>query len=473
MRDNAMPATPPDGHTGINEAVDASQEPEGVGRAAAQNAAARDERASAVNPDAAKADASVRERGPASAHEADEAPLPRHGKDSAHERGKTVLAQLLLLITIIYVAMNLRAALIGVGPVVDSIRTGLGLSGTALGVLLTLPVLCFGVFAPFAPRLLRMQSAERIIAISLLVLAGGIVLRSSLGPAGLFAGTFFLGLAISVVMVLLPGLIKAHFPANAGLMMGLYSTALAAGAATAAGISVPLEQWFGDWRLSLGFWVVPALLAVLVWWPQTRGETALGAPRAGSMPRLRKSWLAWQVTLHMGFQGAIAYCVFGWLPLILTDRGLSALDAGFVLAGLMAVQLSTSIAGPWLATRGRDQRPMIFIFLILILVGFLGLVYGSTSSVYWWATTFGLGFGGMFSVAMALLVLRSPNPQVAAGLSGMSQGVGYMIAAVAPLVVGVLHEYTGDWNAVAVFMVFLILAALWSGLLAGRARLIQ
>ena len=139
----------------------------------------------------------------------------------------------------------------------------------------------------------------------------------------------------------------------------------------------------------------------------------------------------------------------------------------------MSIQLSTSITGPWIATRGRDQRSTIFVLLTLVAVGFLGLIYGAISAVYIWAGVFGLGFGGMFAVAMALLVLRSPNPQVAAAISGMSQGVGYMIAAVAPLIVGVLHEYTGDWNAVAVFMMLLIAGAMWSGLLAGRARYIE
>ncbi|MAL01308.1 MAG: cyanate transporter [Alcaligenaceae bacterium] len=389
------------------------------------------------------------------------------------ESGKKGLAQVLLLITIVYVAMNLRAGLISVGPVIDSIGKSLGLSATALGVLLTLPVLCFGAFAPFAPRMLRLQSAERLILFSLFLLTGGIVLRSNLGSPGLFVGTFLLGLAISVVMVLLPGIIKRHFPVNAGLMMGLYSTALAAGAATAAGVTVPMEQWLGDWRLALGFWAVPAVLAALAWVPQVRGESAFSARQSTAVPRLRSNWLAWQVTLFMGMQGAIAYCIFGWLPLILIDRGLSSLDAGFVLATLMSIQLSTSITGPWIATRGRDQRPTIFVLMMLVAVGFLGLIYGATSAVYIWAGIFGLGFGGMFAVAMALLVLRSPNPQVAAAISGMSQGIGYMIAAVAPLIVGILHEYTGDWNAVAVFMMLLIVGAMWSGLLAGRARFIE
>ncbi|HUH88251.1 MAG TPA: MFS transporter [Pusillimonas sp.] len=404
---------------------------------------------------------------------------PTHEQNAAEERapvqekGKTGLPQLILLITIFYVAMNLRPALIGVGPVIDSIRDGLGLSATALGVLLTLPVLCFGIFAPFAPRLLRWQPAERIIFFSLLLLAAGILLRSWQGTLGLFAGTLLLGLAISVVMVLLPAIIKQHFPVNAGLMMGLYSTALAGGASIAAGITVPLEHWFNDdWRYALAFWVVPALLAAIAWLPQSRGAPAVRLRQEGAMPRLRGNWLAWQVTLFMGTQGAIAYCVFGWLPLILVERGLSAMDAGFVLAGLMTVQLSTSITGPWLATRGRDQRPMIFVFLTLVLVGLLGLIYGSMGAVYLWAVVFGLGFGGMFSVAMSLLVLRSANPQVAASLSGMAQGVGYVVAAAAPLIVGVLHEYTGDWSAVTVFLVLLVGGAMWSGLLAGRAKVI-
>src|SRR3546814_1121556 len=87
---------------------------------------------------------------------------------------------------------------------------------------------------------------------------------------------------------------------------------------------------------------------------------------------------------------------------------------------------------------------MIFIFMMLVLVGLLGMLIASIESIYAWAAVFGLGFGGMFSVAMSLLVLRSPTPQVAAALSGMAQGVGYFIAALAPLMVGVLHELTGD-----------------------------
>lgn len=382
-------------------------------------------------------------------------------------------SRLILFFAIMYVGMNLRPALLSVGPLVDSMQTSLGVSAVMLGVLITLPVLCFGVFAPFAPRLLRFQSAERLILLNLLLLVVGIALRSLFGITGLFAGTLLIGLSISAVMVLLPSIIKQHFSVQAGMMMGLYSTALALGAAISAAVTVPLEHSLGDWRWALAFWLIPALFAVLVWWPQTP-STQQGAQRSSAaLPKLRRSWLAWQVTLFMGAQSAIAYSIFGWLPLILIDRGLTPMNAGFVLAAMMAVQLSSSVAGPWIATRGRDQRSTILAMMILVLAGLIGFLYGDINKVFIWSTIFGLGFGGMFSIAMALLVLRSPNPSVAASLSGMAQGVGYTLAAMAPLVVGFLHDYTGDWNAVAAFLVLLILGAMWSGLLAGRSMYIS
>jgi len=392
---------------------------------------------------------------------------------AARRSGVRPAGRLILTVAIVYVAMNLRPALISVGPLADSLRDSLGLSAAWLGALITLPVLCFGAFAPFVPRMLRWRTAERLILMNLLLLIAGIALRGVLGVYGLFAGTLLVGMSISVVMVLLPIIIKRHFSNHAGLMMGLYSTALALGAGITAAVTVPLEHALGGWRWALGFWIVPAVLAVLAWLPQAPAARPMAGARQAAAPRLRRNWLAWQVTLHMGAQGAIAYSIFGWLPLILIDRGLPPADAGFVLAALMAVQLSTSLAAPWIATRGRDQRPTILVLMLLVLAGFLLLVYGPLRWLFVWSTIFGLGFGGMFSVAMALLVLRSPNSQVAGALSGMAQGIGYTMAAAAPLVVGFLHDLTGGWDAVAVFMVLIILGTLWSGLLAGRARLIQ
>src|SRR5690606_22430962 len=131
------------------------------------------------------------------------------------------------------------------------------LSGAVIGMLITLPVLCFGAFAPFVPRLLRFTSPERLVLIALGVLILGIGLRSLFGTTGLFLGTFVGGASISVIMVILPSIIKQQFPVQAGMMMGLYSTALCVGAAIAAGAAVPLESVLGGWRWSLAFWLFP------------------------------------------------------------------------------------------------------------------------------------------------------------------------------------------------------------------------
>lgn len=380
---------------------------------------------------------------------------------------------LVLIIAIVVVSINLRPALISVGPLVEVIRGSLGLSSASFGVLLTLPVLCFGVFAPFAPRLLRYWSAERIILLCLGLLAVGVAWRSAFGVFALFGGTLLAGLVISVVMVLLPSIIKHHFARHASLMMGLYTTAMASGAAVAAGATVPLSEALGGWRWALGIWVFPAIAGLLVWWVFGPAPRRIELGQKTQVPRLRSNRLAWQVTLYMGFQGAIAYSVFGWLPLILVDRGLSEREAGYMLAIMMFVQLWSSMAGPWIALRGRDQRPAVFLMLSLVLIGWFCFMYANVDYTLVWAIVFGLGFGGMFSLAMAFLVLRSPNPAVAAAISGMSQGVGYSLAAFAPLAIGVLHDLTHNWHMVSVFMVFLILGAFWTGLQSGRSRYIE
>lgn len=383
-------------------------------------------------------------------------------------------SRLLLVLALVIVAANLRPALISLGPVLDSVQHSLHLSATSSGFLITLPILCFGIFAPLVPRLLRYWSAERLIFMGLLLLAFGIALRSLFGTTGLFAGTLLTGASISVIMVLLPSIIKRHFPTQASMMMGLYSTALCLGASIAAGATVPLQNIPGsNWRWALAFWLIPALIGAMVWWPQVPARRRRQAQANTPPPRLRSSPLAWQVTLFMGFQSAIAYCLFGWLPFILIDRGLTPVAAGLALSVAMAVQLISSLSAPWIATRGRDQRSTIAVLVIVSLAGLMAMMYAPLTQIWLWATVMGLGLGGIFSVSLTLLVLRAPTPQVAAALSGMAQGVGYIVAAIGPFAVGLLHELTGNWNSVALFFIFLFTGSFIFGMGAGRSMYVK
>ncbi len=379
----------------------------------------------------------------------------------------------LLLLGLVLVALNLRPALSSMAPLLSEVSASLGLSAARAGLLTTLPVLCLGLFAPLAPILARRFGAERVVLGILLTLACGIILRSSFGEVGLFAGSLLAGASIGIIGVLLPGIVKRDFAQHAGTMTGVYTMALCLGAALAAGSTVPLSHYFSDsWTIGLGFWGLPALLAGLCWLPQL-GRRHAAHQVAYRVRGLLRDRLAWQVTLYMGLQSSLAYIVFGWLPSILIGRGLTATQAGLVLSGSVLVQLASSLVAPWLATRGKDQRLAIVIVMLLTLGGLFGCLYAPLDGLWGWAILLGLGQGGTFSLALTLIVLRSRDSHVAANLSSMAQGFGYTLASLGPLAVGLVHDWTGGWNAVGWIFAVLGLGAIIAGLGAGRALYVE
>lgn len=369
------------------------------------------------------------------------------------------------------IAFNLRAAVTSVGPVLREVMASTGLTPGGASVLTTLPSLCFGAFAPLAPWLARRFGTERALLIVVLTIAVGTALRGFGTLPALFGGSAIAFGAIGAANVLLPGLVKRDFPHRVATMTGLYSMALCAGAAVAAGVTVPVEQAFGgSWAVAMAFWGAPALLAALLWAPQMpprEGGAGRARPRVGGLWR---DALAWQVTLFMGLQSALAYIVFGWLPAILRDRGFSAVDAGLVLSVSVVAQAAACLLAPWLATRGRDQRLANAGSVALCLVGMLGCMFAPLPTVWGWAVALGISQGALIAIALTVIVLRSPDSHVAAQLSGMAQGVGYLLASGGPLLAGLLRAWTGGWTAVAILFAAICGAAAAFGIGAGRAK---
>lgn len=384
----------------------------------------------------------------------------------------------LTLVALLLVALNLRPALTSVSPVLGNIGEALALSPSWQGILTTLPVLFLGLAAPLAPRLVRRIGPERSVFAALVVLAVALLVRPYIGTMGLFLGTAVAGGCIGIIGVLLPGIVKRDFPRRVSIMTGLYTVALNLGASTAAGTTEPLRQLLDDvaqgaslsaWQGALAFWLLPAVIAALLWLPQLRGTKPTRVPaRRGA--RLRHDSLAWQVSLFMGLQSSLAYIVFGWLPTILQDRGLTAVTAGLALSVSILLQVSTAILAPWIGSRMRDQRTVLAVVMTLTLIGLLGCLYAPIGSVWLWIVVLGLGQGGTFSMALTLLALRAPDATTAASLSAMAQGIGYTLAAAGPLLVGVLHDWSGGWNVVGVLVSALALGALVMALGAGRNR---
>jgi CP family cyanate transporter-like MFS transporter len=377
-----------------------------------------------------------------------------------------------LLLALFLVGINLRPALATVAPLLETIRTETGISLPAAGVLSTLPVLCFGLFAPLAPRLASRLAPERVVFWCFVALLGGIAMRALPGVVALFSGTVIIGAAISLIMTLLPGLIKRSLPGQAANAMGFYATTLTIGAAVASAVAIPLGEAAGSWRMAQAVWAVPAALVVLAAIAVSRRLLRQGAAPQEALVRkargLLRNGLAWQVALYFGLQSALAYCVFAWLPTMLVERGVTPLSAGVLLSLSICAQLVTSLTGPWIATRGRDQRAAIFVLLGLTVMGFLACLYGPLSTLWLGAVALGLGQGGTFSIGNALIVLRSPDANVAGSLSGMVQCVGYTIAAAAPVGAGLLHAASHDWHGVALAFVLFALASAAAATGAGR-----
>lgn len=400
--------------------------------------------------------------GPASRTSAPAAPAA-----AEREGGGTVL----LALGLVLVAFNLRTPITSVGPVLPEVMRSTGLSMVGASMLTTLPPLCFGLIGPLAPMLAQRLGTERAVLAVLVVLALGTSLRGYAHTPALFVGQILACLSIGTINVLLPGLVKRDFPHRTAVMTGLYTMALTAGAATAAGSTVPLAGMLGaSWAGALAFWAMPAVIAAALWLPHLPSRRNGGGP---STFRVRGLWtdaLAWQVTLFMGLQSALAYIVFGWLAVILRDRGLAPVDAGLVLSLSVVAQAAAALVAPSFAIRSPDQRWWNVGAIALCLLGMLGCLYAPLAWAWIGAIMLGCAQGGLLALALMLLVLRAPNAHVAAHLSGMAQGVGYLLAAVGPLLAGLLHGWIGGWNAVALLFVGLGLAAAACGFGAGRAR---
>jgi CP family cyanate transporter-like MFS transporter len=382
---------------------------------------------------------------------------------------RLLMPQLLTALCLVAIGINLRPALSSVASILTDVQQDLRMSAAAAGMLMTLPVLCFGLFAHPAARLAVRLTTNRVILHGLLVLVAGLMLRIFFGETGLFLGTLLAGAGIGAVMVLVPSVIKRDFPRQAGFMTGLYTMAVCLGASLAAGATVPLHDHAGgSWRLALAAWALPAALSAWAWHYRMRREPAGEKAQQWKVSGIYLDPLAWQVTLYMGLQSAIAFIIFAWLPAILIERGMDPATCGYMMSLIFACQVFTALTAPSLGSRGRDQRFISCFFFLITIIGVLACLHGPLASIWLWGAVVGLGMGGTFSIAMAMIVWRSPSPAAAAALSGMVQGVGYMIAALGPLAVGIVRERAHGWSFLWWLLLLIAIPGFVSAIGAGR-----
>lgn len=371
---------------------------------------------------------------------------------------------------VVLVALNLRPTIVAVSPLLDELSADLSLTGSTAGLLMTLPVLCFGALGPISPLLARRFGFERSLALVLVLIVVGSALRLHPSVGGLFAGTAFVGAGIAFGNILLPALIKRDFPDRVGLMSGLFSMSLTGGATLAAGITLPVARAAGlDWNVALAAWGLLALLALACWMPYLRSAIAHAVVRRGSAGALTGDHVAWWVTAFFGIQSINFYSMTAWLPTLLIASGSDAVFAGLMLSLANLVSIPAATLAPVIASRRTSQAALVAWTGVFYVAGLGGLIWAIDLAPLWIALL-GIGQGATIGLALTLIVLRSPDSNVATNLSSMAQSWGYLFAAAGPLALGLLNDVTGAWLVPLLVLLVLVVPQSLTGYFAGLPR---
>lgn len=392
----------------------------------------------------------------------------------------------LAILAVALVAVNLRAGIASLAPVISQVAESFEVSSSTAGFLTSLPGFCFAIMGWLAVPIARRLGLSPTLVTGGIALLIGISIRPLVNNYLPFLIlTVLLISGIAVANILLPAWIKEH---SQGLkqvrLMMIYTAVL--GASGAIG---PLSALFfagsGAWRWSLGVWAVPVIFQVLVWLI-VLSRTKRDIPSTGVVPdediteqpqaamanpalqgALMKSPTALAMLLFFGIQSSMAYAQMGWLPAILMDAGVAENTASIGLAVLGGFNVIGGVLMPWLLSRVENTVPIPVILGAVSLIGWLGVNFAPTAVPIFWSSL--LGIGGMcFPFVLSLLTARTRSPIVTARLSGFVQPGGYIIAGITPLLMGFLYSATGAWDAALILVSVMSLGLIIFGIRAAR-----
>lgn len=349
----------------------------------------------------------------------------------------------LIAVLALLIGLNLRPMLAAVGPLLDMLQQDLGLTSTQASLLTTLPILLMGVCALGGPWLQRWVGEVRGIAMGMLLVvlasAARFVVDTS---AGMIASAAVAGAGIAMVQALMPAWLKRHYPQRAGSLMGLFTTGIMGGAVLAAAAAAPAAE-AGGWRLVLGIVMLPALLALIAWL-----RYAGGRQRHGDIPRLPyRNRRAWALMLYFGIGTSAYTLVLAWLPVYYIDLGISATWSGYLLGTVSAMEVVAGLAVSAWVHRFPDRRPLLSAVISLILIGLACLILAPLQLMLPAIILLGLGIGALFPLSLIATLDHAESPAQAGALLAFVQGGGYAIAALMPLLAGVIrdHSATLQW----------------------------
>ena len=394
------------------------------------------------------------------------------------QKSNNQLQFVLLVIGIIVVAFNLRPAITSVGPLISLIREDIDISNGLAGLLTSLPLIAFAVISPMVPNVAHKFTREKVLIYGLILIIIGMSVRSISVFILLLIGTLIIGTGIAICNVLLPSLIKSHFPLKVALMTSIYTTVMNIFAAAGSGLSNPLAKDLNlGWEISLLIWALPAVFVVLIWIVIIRKDTTKQetiTPSKKGILSGNRMWripLAWIVASFLGLQSTLFYVTISWLPEILHDFGMSMATAGWLLSITQIIGLPASFAIPILAGKLQKQSLIACSIGILSLIGYGGLLLGDSWATIIFSLIFiGIALGGGFALALTFIGLRSKDAEQATELSGMAQSVGYLFAAIGPFAIGSIYDVTASWTLPLLTLMIVAVLMIITGYQVGKDR---
>ncbi len=401
----------------------------------------------------------------------------------------------MIFTVIVLTAICIRAPITAVGAILHVMAKDLDIPSAAAGSITTLPVLMMAFGTPLVIRGVRKYSLINLLVLGLILLFSGMVIRSALGTVGVFAGTAIIGLGIAFGNVLVPSIIKEHFPEKIGLMTGIFTVTMSLCSGLGTGFSVPLCEDLGfGWRNTFIIWIAPVLIAL---WMATSYEAQFrdrlreirAAKKAGVVLRenkrgassedmgkygfvyMLKNPFAWWVSLLFGCQSVVFFMLSTWLPALLMEKNLSPETAGLVTMFFQVSAIPVNFLAPALCQRFKNYRVLLGSFALVSIGGLLLLLAAQHVPVTCLAAAgISMGIGGVFSLTMAMYGIKTKNPVEAAGLSAFSQFMGYIMAALGPFAAGFVFDMTGSYQGAIWLAAGIMALDLVAGLVVGGEK---
>ncbi len=369
---------------------------------------------------------------------------------------------------VLLVAVNLRAPITAVSPILDEIKAILHIDNLQASLLTSIPLIVFASCSIIVSKAISKFDIRHSLIFSILILILGLYLRIYGTIEMLYIGSLLLGIGICIGNVLTPAFIKELFPNRIGLMTGIFSVSMSLIAALASGLSISIGKWTTmGWKGSLGIWIIGAIVALLIVILDSlfgkKFQQKMTSQTQQTNFNIFRSSQAWNISVFMGLQSLVYYCFVALLPTLLIDYGMNKTESGWVFSVLQLAMLPAMLISPMIASKMKNPTIMVIITSLLYVIGLILIITTKTQLIYISAILIGLAGGFAFSLAILFFSIRSKTTAGTIKISGMAQSVGYLIAACGPPIFGKLYDIDSTWSFSLYFLLICILIMTYFG----------